>query len=355
MIKVMATICLGLVFSLMTTIFGVLAVQKLTGKGAAVAAAPIATLTPRRRNASKALETASKPAPAKGFSDDNWKLFWVASAVSGVLSVLATRLQFEHATLLQTIFLTFITGAAYIWSSRLPTAFVQVVHPLATSSLIVLVLIRALGKVTNVDYLDVLRAYKTGKLLPLHKTGAGDLLMFVLGPTVISFAIAVYGRKKLLFSNLPAVLTAMLVSSVGGLFGTAIFVRAINLGGKNGSLVRLSVLSRSVTTALALALTAMIGGDVSITMAVVTVTGIIGGSYAKPLLTYLGITDPLLRGLGIGSSSLGVGIASLGDEPIAFAFGAISMVLTAIAATTMASIPSIQKALIKTATGAPAP
>lgn len=92
-LKVMATICLGFVYSLMTTIFGVLAVQKLTGKGAAVVA-PIATPSPPLPNARKsvetAVETATKPAPAKAFRD-----------------------------------------------SRLPTAFVQVVHPLATRSLIV--------------------------------------------------------------------------------------------------------------------------------------------------------------------------------------------------------------------------
>lgn len=116
-------------------------------------------------------------------------------------------------------------------------------------------------------------------------------------------------------------------------------------------MVRLSMVARNITTALALPLTAMIGGDLSIAAAVVCMTGIIGASYGKSLLAYLGVTDPLLRGLAIGSSAQGLGVASLADEPDAFPFAAIAMVLTAVAGTTLAAIPSIQSAIIKTATG----
>ena len=222
-----------------------------------------------------------------------------------------------------------------------------------TSCVILLLLAQLLGMATGSSFLDVLRTYKVGSLDPM-KTGAGDVLLYLLGPSVVSFAISMYSRRTLLRSNFLVVIFAMLVSSVGGLFGTAAFVRAISLGGKDGAVVRLSVLSRNVTTALAMALTQMIGGDISIAASVVVMTGILGATYGKTLLTSMGVCDPVCRGLGIGSSSQGLGVASISDEPDAFPFAAISMVLTAMCATTLASIPSIRETLINLATGAAA-
>ena len=149
------------------------------------------------------------------------------------------------------------------------------------------------------------------------------------------------------------VITAMVISSAGGLYATGAFVRLIQLGGKTGNaaLVRLSILARNVTTALAMALTDMVGGDLSIAAAVVCMTGILGASYGKPLLDAMGVKDPICRGLGIGSSAQGLGVASMADEPDAFPFAAIAMVLTAVAATSLAAIPSVRETLIDVTTG----
>jgi putative effector of murein hydrolase len=68
-------------------------------------------------------------------------------------------------------------------------------------------------------------------------------------------------------------------------------------------------------------------------------------------MNMLGITDPITRGLGIGSSSQGLGVAAISDEPDAFPFAAISMVLTAISATALVSIPAFKDLLIQVATG----
>jgi putative effector of murein hydrolase len=345
----MLTIVLGFMYSATTTIVGVSAVQRLTGTGSA--AISITPLKTTRAKIQKVV-AASKPIAQKPFTDETWKAFWVGTVVTGTASLLGTKTSFEYSKLLQTLFLSFVTGASYIWSARLPAGYVKVVHPLVTSSVLIMASIKVLGQITGVEFLDGLRSYKTGKLYPLTQTGAGDLLMYALGPSVVSFAIAMYSRRTLLVSNLIGVLSAMLIASLGGLFGTAVFVKLIGVGStaKNGALIRLSLLARNITTALALPLTALIGGDLSIAAAVVCLTGIAGASYGKAFLDALGVTDPLLRGLAIGSSAQGLGVASMADEVDAFPFAAMAMVLTAIAGTTFAAIPSIQKALIDAAT-----
>jgi putative effector of murein hydrolase len=251
---------------------------------------------------------------------------------------------------IETLFLTAFTVASYVWGARLPTGFVKFVHPLVTSSIMSLVLIHSLAIATGSSHLDILRAYKTGSF-NIMKVGSGDIFLYLGGTGVISFAVSMYSRRRLIFSNLPVLVTAMLVSSAGSMLSTAAFVRLLSLGGSNGSMIRLSILSRNVTTALSMAITAILGGDISMAAAIVCLTGVLGGTYGKPLMNMLGITDPITRGLGIGSSSQGLGVAAISDEPDAFPFAAISMVLTAISATALVSIPAFKDLLIQVATG----
>ena len=307
---------------------------------------------PAAKPKSPGKETATS-APSKPFSDEQWKFFLAGTLAFGVASAAATTTGFEYAGPIQALFLGFGTVASYIWGTRLPDAFVRAVHPLGSSSVIVLVLVEILSAVTRQEFKDVLATYRTGTLNPL-KAGAADYCFYILGPSVVSFAISMYSRKKLLFGNLPVVVTAAIVSSVGALFVTAAFVRALMIGGSSGegsAVLRLSCIARNVTTALALAVTDILGGDLSIVAAVVCVTGILGASYGKTLLKAFGVSDPIVRGLGIGSSSQGLGVAAMSDEPDAFPFAAISMVLTAISATTLVSFPSAKNALVRVATG----
>jgi putative effector of murein hydrolase len=332
---VVGTVSLGFVYTLLTTTFAVLAVRRAQG-----------TLITSSGAVTKTAGLAAKP-----FSEASWNLFWQGALVTGIISILATRAGNHYASPLEMVFLAFLTVTAYIWSANLPSGFVKVVHPLVTGSLLVLAGIRGLSVATTRDFFQVLRSYRTNTLSPM-KMGAGDLLMYLLGPSVVSFAIAVYSRRLLLQQNLLVVVIGTLVASAGGLFGTAAFVRLISLGnGSSTAMLRLSVLARNITTALAMALTNMIGGNISIIASVVCLTGILGGTYGRAILDALGIRDPICRGLGMGCSSQGLGVAALASEPEAFPFAAIGMILTAISATTLTAVPSIQKALIRTATG----
>ena len=323
-----------------TSTFSVVAIRKAQG-----------TLTTGGEKAK-----ASSSTTAKAFDDASCNIFYKGTIITGIVSILATRAGNEYKTPLEMTFLVFLTMSSYMWGANLPSAFVKVVHPLVTGSVLVLLGIRGLAKVTgDRSFNDVLSAYRVNTLEPM-KMGAGDLLMYLLGPAVVSFAISVYSRRVLLQKNLLVVLTAILVASAGGLFGTAAMVRAASVGtGSSAAMVRLSILARNITTALAIALTKMIGGDISIAASVVCLTGILGGTYGKALLNAWGVQDPICRGLGIGCSAQGLGVAAMLDEPEAFPFAAIAMVLTAISATTLASIPAVQKTLIRIATeGVPA-
>lgn len=344
-ILVLSVVVLGFYYSSSTVAFAVLAMRKSTGK-LAVAAPPVK----KGRAPRAAAKVVAPAAPAKPFLDSTLAMLVKGSVITGIASILATRKNYEYATTVRTVFHFIATVATYVWASLLPTGFTKFVHPLVVSTILTWGLMQFTAMATGDTFKAVLKTYKAGSLNWVD-SGAGDHLLNLLGPSVISFAIAMYSRKKLLKENFFVVVVAMLISAGGGLFGTAAFVRAINLGGKNGSLVRLSVLSRNVTTALAMAVTSILEGNISIAASVVVLTGIFAATFGRSILTSMGIHDPVARGLGIGAAGQGLGVASMSPEPDAFPFAAMSMVLTAMCATTLVSIPAVKDVLVKLATG----
>lgn len=301
---------------------------------------------------SKTVSTTTSSAVPKPYREETQKMLLQASVLTGAISIAATRLGNPYAGPLNALFMLCSTVASYVWAScALPATFTKFVHPLAIGSFLTLVVTQLVALATGKSFLDTLRRYKTGSLA-IMKVGAGDILLHMLGPAVISFAISMYSRKKLLKDNLLVVMAATLVSSAGGLFGTAAFVRAIQLGGANGRLIRLSVLPRNITTALAMAVATLLGGDISIAASVVIMSGIIGATFGRKVLTAMGIHNPISRGLAMGASAQGLGVATLVSEPDAFPFAAMAMILTAVTTTTLVTIPPIKAALINLATGA---
>lgn len=209
-----------------------------------------------------------------------------------------------------------------------------------------------MGLATGASFVDVLRSYTCKKLAPLE-AGAGDLLLFLLSPSVISFAIGMYKGKSLIAANLPAILTAVTTGSLGSMFGTAAIARLIQLGGPEGQIIRLAAVSRSTQTALGMLIAEMLGGDIAIAATMIILTGIIGGMVGVKTLDAWGVKDSVSRGLGIGSAGLSLGVVSIKGEQEAFAFAGLCLVLTAVAATCFASIPAVFELLIKIAGGAP--
>ena len=337
-LKVLSMIVVGFGFTLASTGYLVLAMRSAQGlvEEKSVEPAPPA----RGRNAPV---VAAPAVPKKPFTEETFKFLVKGSVLTGAISVAATRQGSEYETPLRTIAMFFGTVLTYVFGARLPSGFTKVVHPLVTSTAGTLLLTKLNSILTGSSFEDVLRTYKAGSLSP-SKTGAGDLLLFLLGPAVGCLAVPMYSRKKIMADNLLVVIAACLCSSIGGLFGTAWYVRLLNIGSK--TMIRLSLLSRNVTTGLAIVITQILEGNIAIAASVVVLTGIFGATVGRGMLDMLGIEDPVSRGLGMGAAGQGLGVAAIMPEKEAFPFAAINMVLTAICATALVSIPSVKEMLV---------
>jgi putative effector of murein hydrolase len=130
----------------------------------------------------------------------------------------------------------------------------------------------------------------------------------------------------LIKDNAKEVAAGVAVSSVGGLFGTAILVRLAQIAQPS---LRTALLSRNITSPLAMAIAGILGANsstISLAVSMVVVTGLIGANFGASILSSFGINNPVARGMGIGAAAHGLGTAAFVNEKDAFPFAAISMV-----------------------------
>lgn len=88
---------------------------------------------------------------------------------------------------------------------------------------------------------------------------------------------------------------------------------------------------KSITTAIAVGVSESLGGIVSLTVAVVVFTGIVGAVVAPTLFKVTGINDPVAQGVALGSSAHAMGTSKaieLGE--VQGAMSGLSIVVTGI-------------------------
>jgi putative effector of murein hydrolase len=333
LLKVAAVIVGGFFFTLLTTSWSVVGIRKiLSGSSTTVTTAVIKATE----------EVLATPSAPKAFSDETFNAFVILTSWSGVAA-----LAMGYPSPVSALFLLSATLASFVFGARLPKAFTKLVHPLITCSAFTWTAAAALAFFKRRSFRSMLQSYRTGSLSPMT-TGPGDILLFLLGPAVVSLAISMYDRRKLMRENLAEVTTSVAVSTFGGLFGTALAVRLLEIGSPS---LRLSLLSRNITSPLAMAIASILGADSSLAVSIVVVTGLIGANFGASILNAAKIDDPVARGLGMGAAAHGLGTAAFANEKDAFPFAAIGMALTASAATVAVSIPVLKRMILELALG----
>ena len=301
---------------------------------------------------SEAIKTPAQ-APAKPFSEATVKGLRKAFLSATFLAVLTARSGGLGglATSISSIAMLLATFHHFVFGARLPKKFTKIVHPLITCTSLTWLNLKFLGMATGsaLSFQGLIKTYKTGKGLGLS-AGAGDLLLWCLSPAIVALACQMYERRKLMKDNMTELGAALGVSTFGGLFGTAALVRLLRLGANPA--VGLALISRNITSALAMVSGSVLGADVCLTVSIAIITGLLGAWFGGSILDQWGIKDPVARGLAVGASSHGLGTAAIKDEKDAFPFAAVSMALTATISTVIVSIPALKTALVKLALGA---
>ncbi|MFI3225806.1 MAG: LrgB family protein [Clostridia bacterium] len=138
----------------------------------------------------------------------------------------------------------------------------------------------------------------------VYEKGA-SYLTYLLTPATICLAISLYEQIELLKNNLKAIVISVTAGAISSMICVYIMSRLFQLDYST----YLTILPKSITTAIALGVAEEYGCQVTIMILAIMVTGVTGNSLAVLICKLAKIKNPISRGLAIGTSSHGVGTA----------------------------------------------
>ena len=130
-------------------------------------------------------------------------------------------------------------------------------------------------------------------------------LSYFLTPATVALAVPLYEQIEPLKNNWKAIIAGILSGALTS--ALCVLILSIVMGLDHKQYVTL--LPKSITTAIGMGLSDELGGIVTITVAVIVVTGVIGNMFAEQICKLFHITDPVAKGIAIGSSSHAMGTA----------------------------------------------
>ncbi len=184
-------------------------------------------------------------------------------------------------------------------------------HPLCNPLLVSVILVILLLLAMDIPYAD-------------YNEGA-KYLSYLLTPSTICLAIPLYERFALLRKNWAAILTGILSGVLASacciLAGAAVFALSHS--------EYVTLLPKSITTAIGIGLAEELGGFSTLTVAAIIITGILGNIIAETVCRLFRITEPIAVGVALGTSAHAIGTSKaieLGETE-----GAISSLSIAVA------------------------
>lgn len=154
-------------------------------------------------------------------------------------------------------------------------------NPLLISALVIIGLLKLTGY-SNQDY-------QTGM-----KT-----ISWLLTPATICLAVPLYEQVQVLRKGLKAILAGILAGTLASLASVLLLCILFGLD----DVLTISLLPKSVTSAMGMALSEQSGGNAAITTAVIGVTGVVGSMLGTPICKLLKITNPIAQGAAFGTAA----------------------------------------------------
>ena len=135
-----------------------------------------------------------------------------------------------------------------------------------------------------------------------YYTGA-KYLSYLLTPATVCLAVPLYEQLSLLKSNWKAIMAGI----ISGVIASALCVFALALVFGLSHEEYVTLLPKSITTAIGMGVSQELGGIVTITVAVIVITGVFGNMIAETVCRLFHIEEPIAKGIGIGSASHAMG------------------------------------------------
>lgn len=131
------------------------------------------------------------------------------------------------------------------------------------------------------------------------------ILSWLLTPATVCLAVPLFEQLQLLRENWKAVILGILSGVMTSLITVFTLAKLMGLSHKE----YVTLLPKSITTAIGMGVSEELGGYVTITVAVIVITGVLGNIMAESICNIFKIKEPIAKGLAIGSAAHVIGTA----------------------------------------------
>ena len=164
---------------------------------------------------------------------------------------------------------------------------------------------------------------------------SAQYLGYLLTPATVCLAIPLYQQIKLLKENVVAIFAGIISGVLTSLVFIFVFALIFNFGHEE----YVTLLPKSITTAIGMGISEELGGYVTITVAVIIITGVLGNICGDAVCKIFKITNPVAKGIALGTSSHAIGTAKAMEMgEIEGAMSSLSIVIAGICTMVGASV-----------------
>lgn len=149
-------------------------------------------------------------------------------------------------------------------------------------------------------------AFLVGTGIPYSEYNEGaSYISYFLTPATVCLAIPLYKQLELLKKNFAAVILGI----TSGVLASAVSIFVMSILFKLDHVYYVSLLPKSITTAIGMGVSEEAGGIVTITIVSIILTGIFGNIIGEAWFKLVGIKEPIAKGLALGTASHAIGTA----------------------------------------------
>lgn len=130
-------------------------------------------------------------------------------------------------------------------------------------------------------------------------------LSYLLTPATVCLAIPLYEQIELLKQHKKAIFIGIMSGVLTSLLSVLVMCTIFRFTHEQ----YVTLLPKSITTAIGMGISEELGGIVTITVAVIIITGVLGNMIADTVCKVFRITHPVAKGIAIGTSAHVVGTA----------------------------------------------
>ncbi|MEG1978982.1 MAG: LrgB family protein, partial [Cetobacterium sp.] len=140
--------------------------------------------------------------------------------------------------------------------------------------------------------------------IPLNEYNKGaEIITFFLAPATVVLAVPLYNQIETLKKNIVPILFGITVGSASAILSVIFLSKLVNLEKD----VLISILPKSITTAIGIEITKALNADTALTIVAIVSTGIVGAAIGPTICRWTKINNSIAKGVAIGTASHAVG------------------------------------------------